>query len=264
MTGNDDLQRSKFEPMEPRSVNCCYIVLSWILRYNMQGLLVEDGKNDEEEPKIFLTPSQIKIKYPETDNDPAHLSIDVLRASHMKTPCRLSAETIVNLGENGVGKEAFIALLRSSLEEIITPLLDWEDEDALMVLWCNVQRRGGVLAARQARQQPGIARLKGWSERDLDENEFDDEDGFTQLDGGVGGDQRSSAWWADPIGGSPSSLEETVMGLVDAGFKPDSCPVLRDKLKNIVKGYVRREIRAYRPEVPMSCSAFIIPGKIGH
>ncbi|RXW24663.1 hypothetical protein EST38_g1142 [Candolleomyces aberdarensis] len=225
-----------------------------------KGLLVEDGKNDEEDPSIFLTPSQIKIKYPETDNDPAHLSIDVLRASQMKSPCRLSAETIVNLGENGVGKKAFIALLRNSLEEIITPLLDWEDENALLGLWWNIQRRGGVLSARQARQQPGIARLKGLSERDLDENEIDDEDGFTQLDGA---DQRSSAWWADPVGGCPSSLEETVMGLLDAGFRPDSCPVLRDKLKNIVKGYVRREIRSYRPEVPMSCSAFIIPDRLG-
>ena len=27
------------------------------------------------------------------------------------------------------------------------------------------------------------------------------------------------------------------MGLLDAGFRPDSCPVVRDKLKNIVKVY---------------------------
>lgn len=222
-------------------------------------MLVEDGKNDEEDPVISLTPSQIKIKYPEIDNDPAHLSIDVLRASHMKTPCRLSAETIVNLGENGVQRKDFITLLQRSLDEIITPLLEWEDEDALLTLWWNVQRHGGVLSARQARQQPGIARVKGWSERDLDENEIDDEDGFTQLDNA---DQRSSAWWADPVGGSPSSLEETVMELLDAGFQPGSCPVLRDKLKNVVKGYVKREIRSYRIEVPMSCSAFIVPGQI--
>ncbi|TEB05121.1 hypothetical protein FA13DRAFT_1723225, partial [Coprinellus micaceus] len=103
-------------------------------------------------------------------------------------------------------------------------------------MWQNLQRRGGVIASRRARQQPGMARLKGWSERDTEENEVDD------------GEQ-------DVV---PSGLEETCMFLLDAGFTPKNCWVLRDKLKKIVQIYVSRETRAYRVEVPKSATGFIV------
>ena len=51
---------------------------------------------DSDEPIIHLRPSQIKIKFPADFalEDPAHLTIDVLRASHMKCGVKLSREMV--------------------------------------------------------------------------------------------------------------------------------------------------------------------------
>ena len=113
------------------------------------------------------------------------------------------------------------------------------------------------MAARRAREDAGLARVKGYSEWQAEEVEGDDEDGFKQLDSV---EQGSSAWWSDEISGCPSSLEETVMYLIDAGFTPQTCPVLRSKLEKIVKSSVKNYIKAYRIDVPMSASAFLVPG----
>lgn len=233
-----------------------------------QGLLIEDivepTKKTSETPYIEISrPSQVKIVYNRTaDLDPAHRSIDILRASHLKLPCSLSAETMTNLGENGVPKEVFVELFKASLNEKITPLLDWDGREKLLELWVHMQRRGGVLVSRRAREKPDQARLQGWTNRDLDETEVEDEDGFTQLDFDDSSEiGRSVAWAPDPVGGSPSSLEETVISLLDSGFEPKTCPVLREKLMIAIKGYIRREVKSYHPEVPLSASGFIVPGK---
>ncbi|TFK23267.1 hypothetical protein FA15DRAFT_757378 [Coprinopsis marcescibilis] len=233
--------------------------------FGSKGLLIDDladpgVKNDD--PVVYLTPSQIKIKYSTENPDPAHCIIDVLRASQSKTPCRLSVETIINLSENGVPSSAFLSMLRESLKEIIDPLLDWDAFQASEKLWYLMAKIGGVKAARKARENVGAARVKGYSERDLDENEPDDEDGFTQLDIDLA-EEKSIAWWGDPISGCPSSLEETIMGLLDAGFTPQDCWMLRFKLNTVTKYAVRNQVKTYRMEVPMSCSAWIVPDRRG-
>jgi RNA-dependent RNA polymerase len=58
----------------------------------------DDTENDSDIPRVWIRPSQRKIKYQELD--PAQLIIDVLRKSYMKTPTRLSTEVIINLGEH--------------------------------------------------------------------------------------------------------------------------------------------------------------------
>jgi len=225
-----------------------------------QGLLVDDGRNADEFGYVGLTPSQTKIKFPgDTEIDPAHRIIDVLRASHAKAPCRLSVETIINLADNGVPREAFVELLKQSLAELIEPLLDWESPDAMRALWCNICRLGGVMAARRAREEVGAARAKGFSERAADELQSEDEDGFLEFDLAEQV-QRSSAWWGDEVSGCPSSLEETIMCMLDANLTPKDCPVLRDKLHKFIKSRVKEFIKSYRIEVPMSASAFLIPG----
>jgi len=209
---------------------------------------------------VELTPSQRKIVYPSgVPLDPAHCIIDVLRSSHAKSPCRLSVETIINLWENEVPKTVFLDLLRQGLKALVEPLLEWEGPDAMRNLWCNMRRLGGVMSARRAREDAGLARVKGHSEYESEEIELEDEDGFRLLDTN---ELKSSAWWRDEISGCPSSLEETVMCLIDSGFTPQNCPVLRSKLEKVVKGYVKNYIKSYRIDVPMSASAFLIPGKI--
>ena len=226
-----------------------------------QGLLVEDNKHTDDFSYVELTPSQKKIIYSSGKPlDPAHCIIDVLRSSHVRIPCRLSIETIINLSENGVPNTVFIDLLRQGLKELVQPLLEWEGPDAMRNLWCNMRRLGGVMSARRAREEPGLARVKGYLEHSSeDDSELEDEDGFKLLETT---EQQSSAWWRDEISGCPSSLEETVMCLIDSGFTPQNCPTLRSKLEKVIKGYVKSSIKKYRINVPMSASAFIIPGKI--
>ena len=51
------------------------------------------------------------------------------------------------------------------------------------------------------------------------------------------------------------------MTLIDSGFRPDSCAVLRVKLREVAKKVVKTFQTKFRFEVPMSCSAFIVPGE---
>ncbi|KAF9008990.1 RNA dependent RNA polymerase-domain-containing protein [Cyathus striatus] len=229
--------------------------------WGSKGLLVSDRGDKDDQPLVTLSPSQIKIHYPMADTSPdqANLIIDVLRSSHTRTPCRLSTEVIVNLSENGVPYSAFIQLLKQGLDELVQPLLNWSGPKAMQDLWITLQRMGGVMAARRAREEVGLARVKGLSERDFEEAENDDEDEL-QLNAT---EQRSFAWWGDECSGCPSGLEETVMYLLDSGFTPDNCFILRDKLEKIVKSRIKDYIKTYKINVPMSAIAFLVPDRHG-
>lgn len=145
-------------------------------------------------------------------------------------------------------------LLKKGLNELVSPFLIWDGPHAMETLWFTTASAGGVMAARRAREDPALARVKGHSERE--ELEGDDEEGC-QADALQG---RSSAWWMDGVSGCPSVLEETVMGLLDSGFTPQGCPVLREKLHAVVKAAIKHYTRTYRLVVPMSVTAFLVPG----
>jgi hypothetical protein len=173
----------------------------------------------------------------------------------------LSVETIINLAHNGVTKNVFLDLLQKGLAELVEPLLDWDTPEAMRKLWTNVRRLGGVMAARRAREEPGLARVKGFSEKDTEEIELEDEEDF---DAAELADQRSSAWWVDEVSGCPSSLEETIMYMIDSGFTPKESPLLRDKLDKFIRSRLTNYIKSYRIDVPMSATAFLVPGSIFH
>lgn len=63
-----------------------------------------------------------------------------------------------------------------------------------------------------------------------------------------------------PLEGQPSTLEETVLVLLSAGFTPRNNPILATKLRQVLKRVVESYVRRYRIIVPMSCGAFIVPG----
>lgn len=166
---------------------------------------MQHADDDDTTPKVWLRPSQIKIKYPKACADPAFKIIDVLRSSHSRVSCRLSVETIINLCENGVPKEVFGELLQRSLDKLVDDLLTWDGEDAMPQLWMTVSRQGRVVSTRSARSATALARVKGYADREAEEL-IEDEDSL-QLDALA---ERSSAWWGDEVSGCPSSLEETV------------------------------------------------------
>lgn len=232
-----------------------------------KGLLLLDPKgrysNSDEPPSVSIRPSQIKIRYsPSEPLDPAMLVIDVLRHAKLVSPGRLGAETIVNLSENGVPTSSFIKLMTDGMTELANGLMTFEGPNAMQILFHNVMRAGGVAAQRLSREYGGESRVRGAKYLDNDqppeEDELDDEDGI-RADFAI--HERSLAWWADQVSGQPSTLEETVMCLLSSGFRPQSLPVLAEKLKQVLKRALNAYALHYRIAVPMSASGFIVPGK---
>lgn len=223
-----------------------------------KGLLYHDPSDDHDEPRVWIRPSQTKIRYPDL-SDPTLRIIDVLRSSHARVSCQLSAEVIINLWHNGVPASAFETLLQKGLEDnIVTPLMTWEGQNAMFDLWSALCKRGGVMTARAARRETSMSRVKGYGDRQTEDFDDEDEDGIRQLS-----NERSTAWWNDEVSGCPSVLEETVMYLLDAGFTPKHCSVLKDKLHHIIKSAIDNYVRSYRIDVPMSVTAFIVPDEDG-
>jgi RNA-dependent RNA polymerase len=223
--------------------------------------------NEKEDPMVWIRDSQAKIKYfVEPNDDPAMLTIDVLRASQLNSPARLSPETIINLYENGVPWAAFHELVIKSLNEILDGFLTWsipENTDetgsgssigSRRVLWTTADRAGAVVSARIARVNSSSARARGL----IYDAYAEEEEGEEQL---IDDDSKPSmAWWPDPVSGQPSCLEETLMSLLDSGFDPRRHWIVRAKLKAVIHRVADSFRKRCKIPVAESCSAFIVPG----
>jgi RNA-dependent RNA polymerase len=209
----------------------------------------------DKQPAVWIRESQKKIIYAHEDMDTAHYTVDILRSSHIAFPSKLSTETIINFAENGVPPGIFQTLIKQNFEDKVTKLTTWDGKDGHYKLWRNICQEGSVITARLARQNVGSARALGYvyedQEPSLDDNDLVDEEPTSE---------KSTAWWEDPVSGEPSSLEETCLGLLDAGFSPASCQVLRMKLGYVARKSLTTLTTKYHIRVPMSCTAFVIPG----
>ena len=131
----------------------------------------------EDEPVVWVRPSQVKIKYPESlPPDPAALIIDVFPPTRMKSPARLTSEVLINLSENGVPHEIFLKLLREGLDDHIAGLIEWDGVEASLNLWCILSRKMKASMTRRGRQVPLEARLRGYDRSEIDAVEDDDDD----------------------------------------------------------------------------------------
>lgn len=228
------------------------------------SLLRDDGKYDASLMQIWCRRSQMKIKHPNHQAlDPAALTFDILRTSHMSTPARLTYETVINLAENGVPPQIFADLFKTGIRKIVTDLTAWEGPDAMYKLWSAVERAEGVLTSRRAREAVGEARFRGYKSRSQDELQDDEED--TDEEDGFDSAQRSTAWWTDQTSGCPSSLAEFVMVVLDSGFVPQKCPVLRQRLKQVIINKIESRSasgKEIRLDLDYSAIALVVPGQI--
>lgn len=146
-------------------------------------------------PKAWLRPSQIKINYPPDEPpDKAMLIVDVLRCAKMKSPTRLSAETIICLAENGVPPEAFKKLMHDGLHELVKSLTTWKGKNAMHALFFNIAKVGAVFGQRMCREFIGESRVKGYGYTEYKDEDEEDEDDL-QIDPAE--HERSTAWWDD-------------------------------------------------------------------
>ena len=189
------------------------------------------------------------------------LAIDVLRHAKLTTPGRIGAQVIVNLSENGVPKESFVKLMDDCMRELAEGLSVFDGPYAMQNLFHNVMRSGSVIAQRLSREYGGEARARGATYVEHvhpPEDDGDEDEDELQVDLAL--HERSSAWWADQVSGQPSTLEETVMGLLASGFHPRTCPVLAEKLRHVLQRALNGFVLHYRITVPMSATAFVVPG----
>ncbi|KAM6492722.1 RNA dependent RNA polymerase domain containing protein [Amanita muscaria] len=241
-----------------------------------KGMLIlrvdDDHVTTAEDPfKIWVRPSQTKIRG--QPSDPGHNTLDLLRTSYIRTPSQISPETIINISENSFSRtenpvhQALPELMEKALTEMVESLTVWEGEDAMYRLWANVDRAGGVSSMRRAREIVGQQRFKGLGYKDYEDEDEDEDD--KQIDKESDGDldsmrgKRSTAWWPDQVSGCPSSLEETVMYLLDGGFTPQKCPILREKLQKVVETKIESKIEKMKIVVTHSATAFAIPDPFG-
>ncbi|KAJ3874138.1 RNA dependent RNA polymerase-domain-containing protein [Lentinula edodes] len=218
-----------------------------------KGMVLLANHDKVEDLQVILRSSQIKICYSSVLLDPSHLTMDILRFSHTKTPAKLSEEVIKNLHHNGVPASVFIGLLQQRLQQVVDGLTAWEGPDAMPKLWKAVEAAEGVIGARKARVSPTDSRVRGYGSYEDDE---DDEEGMKH-------ETSSQPWWADPFSGCPSSIAETVMELLDSGFTPLNSPYLRDKLKQCVKTKIKTAAAKFNYVLTQSCSAFAVPDPFG-
>ncbi|KAF7323769.1 Dimethylaniline monooxygenase [Mycena kentingensis (nom. inval.)] len=211
----------------------------------------------------FRNPSQVKIAYtPQAQADPANSTVELLRFSRTRTPARLSAEVIINLEHNGVPAEVFVRLQHAHLSAGVEGMLQWargssDGMDTMLELYAAVEKSEGVYAMRKSRQAAaGEARIRGHEKYGDDGIDAEAEDSIEDL---LRKNEKSTAWWPDPVSGCPSSLSETVLALIDSGFTPRSLPILRDKLENIVRAKIKYRAEHFHYEVSQSASAFVVP-----
>ncbi|OBZ77695.1 RNA-dependent RNA polymerase 2 [Grifola frondosa] len=212
----------------------------------MKGIIMEISDRPDDDPKVPLSGF--------VQSDPGNLIIDVVRPARLTSPARLSVETIINMSENGVPSSVFVNLMRSGMHKLVDMFVNWDQPGGLYLLWDSLRRDFGVIPSRLAREAAGAARARGYIREDRkDDSEQDDRSSEDPLQG------RSTAWADDPVSGCPSSLVETIMQLLDAGFTPENCAVLSAKLKVQGTESLDRFCSDYHLPVEMSCSAVIIP-----
>ncbi|THH18623.1 hypothetical protein EW146_g2394 [Bondarzewia mesenterica] len=209
-------------------------------------------------PRIWIRDSQRKIELP-TLSERAYVIFDLLAVARLTSPGHLSSQLILNMWHNGVPDEVFQRLLEKGLEEEVSPLMQWACPEAMPLLWSAVNKAGSVSGARMQRLAGASSRALGLGPRFEREADADDEPEGVDAESAF--DYAANTLCRD--GGSPPSLHETVLNLLQSGFRPQNCVYLRDELKLVITRAIESYIRKYRISVPQSAEAFIIPDPLG-
>ncbi|KAG9024311.1 hypothetical protein FS837_005419 [Tulasnella sp. UAMH 9824] len=102
-----------------------------------------------------------------------------------------------------------------------------------------------------------MARARGLSAKSWDEVEEVQDEVETEAD------QRSAAWWPDDVSGCPSSIAETCLVNLQAGFRPESLPYLKNKLRNLLDDTLSRYVDKFKITVPHALTGTLVPDPLG-
>lgn len=214
-------------------------------------------------PKIWIRNSQNKIDCgPLHKVDVAHRIFDLVAPSRVTGPSRLSRDTLVNLAHNDVPTGILKELMADGLHNEVRQLTEWDGLDSMLVVWRAVERAGRVVICRLRRRIAGQVRAFGLGELRPNEELGDevDDDGDVVLDQPlVISDPRSR----NPHSGQPTSLHESVLELLQAGFHPLKFDPLFNKLKSVVMLVLDDYAKNCHIPVKESLEAYIIPDPYG-
>jgi RNA-dependent RNA polymerase len=124
----------------------------------------------------------------------------------MKTPGRLTSETLINLAENGVPHDVLTKLLQEGLDQNVAGLIQWEGEDAMLNLWCTLATKAKVMSSRKSREASTEARARGYQHSETEAH--DDENGTDDM---AVIQERNSAWWYDEVPTCPKLFSDCLL-----------------------------------------------------
>ncbi|KIO32401.1 hypothetical protein M407DRAFT_18712 [Tulasnella calospora MUT 4182] len=212
----------------------------------------------EQPGDIILRPSQIKIQIdPRYVTDEAKLTIDIVRPAKVSIPARLSADSIQILSHNGVPTRALLDLQRRCFEEDFSALVDWPEDKPLVKLAHAITQTQNVVGLRRTRLARGMARARGLSARIWDELNENQDEVETEAE------RWGAHWWPDEISGYPSSPAETCLINVQAGFRPESLPYLRRKLRRLLEDTLIQYVDGFKITVPHALNGMLVPDPLG-
>ncbi|KAG8985471.1 hypothetical protein FRB90_004685 [Tulasnella sp. 427] len=103
-----------------------------------------------------------------------------------------------------------------------------------------------------------MARARGLSARSWDEVDEVQDEMEQEVE-----PQSSTAWWPDDTSGCPSSLAETCLVALQAGFRPESLPYLCRKIRNLLDDSLTRYVDKFKITVPQALTGTIVPDPLG-
>jgi RNA-dependent RNA polymerase len=208
-------------------------------------------RSPTEPPRIWIRDSQKKVNFPNL-NDRTHRIFNYLGPARVTSPHRLSMQSILNLSHNGVPHEVFTQILRQGLDQEVARIVEWDQPHAMRHLWKALyQLRVGSL--RLYRQARGVSRALGLTGRKIE--------GDTSEDAEVDAENVVDAWTGrNQFSGTPISLHEITMEMLQAGFHPLTSRFLYDKIRHVLSGIIDSYVKDFKLSVPQSVEAFICPG----
>jgi RNA-dependent RNA polymerase len=229
----------------------------WTLHPDEQEMV----DNNDDAPRIWISDSQQKIKYPalhtRTPAGRALCIFNLVAPARVTTPARLAMLSIMNVSHNGIPTSVLKRLLEKSLKERIEPLTQWEGPYAEELLAKLIEEIGGVLGARARRAFGGQSRALGFGAR----YSKDEEEGVFSTAAESAHTALATPAHCDEAGG-PLSIHEKIIDMLSAGFTPRDNPQLLELCKSMLTNVIESATREYHVVMPRSLEAFVVAGKV--
>ncbi|KAG6836003.1 hypothetical protein H0H93_012337, partial [Arthromyces matolae] len=224
--------------------------------FGAKGLWILHPTDTSPQPKIWIRHSQRKIVY-ESPIHRAHLIFDLLKTSKASPPVRLSPQSLLNLSENGVPDSVLVEVMRQALLDEVEPLMRWDGPQAMQLLYSVVDRLGHVSRTRLIKLTGGLSRALGLTGQDWGDDsitvEKEDENGQPSANDEAAAEQ----------GRGSTSLAESIMEMLQAGFHPTESQFLRDKIRWLVTTTLKTIVDKFSIPVHDALNAFIVPDPLG-